>query len=241
MALTDNLTAGWKFDESSGDAADVLGTYTLTNNGTITYDAGLINNEADLGTSNTTKYFYNSNALADTSTSGAYSLSGWVTINTAPATNTEVVLYGLDKSVGRQHNLRYIDSGGTKKIRMLNWDGVGAETFDTNQTLTVGTRYHLVLRVNGNAWSIYLNNASFASGTFTKINSSNGSNGFAFGRHSGASFGYASMKIDEGYLYSREITTDEITELYNSGAGLQYPFSSGLPIIRPNLLTLGVG
>ena len=44
MALTDNLVSYWKLDESSGNAADSVGSNTLTNTGTATYAAGKINN-----------------------------------------------------------------------------------------------------------------------------------------------------------------------------------------------------
>lgn len=51
MALTDNLVAYWKLDESSGNAADSVGSNTLTN-ANITYSAWKINNWASFnGTS----------------------------------------------------------------------------------------------------------------------------------------------------------------------------------------------
>lgn len=44
MALSDGLVAAYNLDESSGDAVDSVGGYNMTNNGTCTYSAGLINN-----------------------------------------------------------------------------------------------------------------------------------------------------------------------------------------------------
>jgi hypothetical protein len=43
MALTDNLVAYYKLDESSGNAADIVNSITLTNTST-TYGTGKINN-----------------------------------------------------------------------------------------------------------------------------------------------------------------------------------------------------
>lgn len=53
MALTDNLIAYWKLDESSGNASDSSGNgHTLTNN-SISYGASKINNGAIFNGSNT--------------------------------------------------------------------------------------------------------------------------------------------------------------------------------------------
>ena len=47
MAILDNIRAAYKLDESSGNAADSSGNgNTLTNNGTVTYVTGKINNAA---------------------------------------------------------------------------------------------------------------------------------------------------------------------------------------------------
>src|SRR6185437_1776184 len=46
FALTDDLLAYWKLDESSGDASDSVGSNTLTNDGSATFSTttGVINN-----------------------------------------------------------------------------------------------------------------------------------------------------------------------------------------------------
>ena len=43
MAISDNLISYYKFDESSGNASDSVGSNTGTNTG-LTYSAGIINN-----------------------------------------------------------------------------------------------------------------------------------------------------------------------------------------------------
>ena len=60
MALTDNLVSYWKLDESSGNAADSVGSNTLTNTNTVTYSAGKINNGADFER-DSAQYFSNLN------------------------------------------------------------------------------------------------------------------------------------------------------------------------------------
>lgn len=224
MALIDNIVAYWKLDESSGNASDSVSSYTLTNNGTTPYASAKINNGIDFGTTNTIKWLSNANAIADTSTSNAYSISFWVNIRTAPSSGQEQVLFDLQKSVGRQHQLRYVNASGTLKLRFLNYDGSATDVFDTTQTLTVGTWYHIVVTKTANSVAMYLNNTSFSSHTLTKTGSSAGVNVTSFGRHGSASFGYATAYMDEIGMWSRVVTSDEITALYNSGSGVQYPF-----------------
>ncbi len=58
MALIDTITASYRFDDASGNSVDSSGNgNTLTNNNSITFVAGLINNGADFGTANSNKYF----------------------------------------------------------------------------------------------------------------------------------------------------------------------------------------
>src|ERR1041385_3310343 len=46
-SLLTSLVASWKFDESSGNAADATGrSNTLTNNNTVTYNTGQLSNAA---------------------------------------------------------------------------------------------------------------------------------------------------------------------------------------------------
>lgn len=237
MALTDNISAYWKLDESSGNASDSVSSYTLTNNGTTPYASAKINNGIDFGTTNTTKWLSNANAIADTSTSNAYSVSFWVNIRTAPSSGQEQVLFDLQKAVGRQHQLRYINASGTLKIRFLNYDGSATDTFDTTKTLTAGTWYHFVVTKTVNSVAIYISNTSLSSHTLTKTGSSAGVNVTSFGRHGSASFGYATAYMDEIGIWSRVLTSDEITALYNSGSGSQYPFGSIFSISETLALT----
>jgi hypothetical protein len=43
------------------------------------------------------------------------------------------------------------------------------------------------------------------------------------------SYGSAKIKIDSVSVWNRSLNSDEITQLYNAGNGIQYPFSGYLP------------
>jgi hypothetical protein len=75
MALTDNLVSYWKLDESSGNAADATGGgNTGTNNNTITYAAGKINNGSVLNGSN--QYFSFPNCPQ--TGNGSFTVTMWI-------------------------------------------------------------------------------------------------------------------------------------------------------------------
>src|SRR3990167_10109236 len=78
MALTDNITAYWKLDESSGNAADSVASNTLTNTNTVGYSAGKINNAADFVGANSTYFIAGSPVAA----LGAKSYSFWTKVTT---------------------------------------------------------------------------------------------------------------------------------------------------------------
>ena len=55
--LTNNLTAYWKFDEFSGNASDATGNgYTLTNNNSVSFSTGKLNNAAVFASANSKNF-----------------------------------------------------------------------------------------------------------------------------------------------------------------------------------------
>ena len=72
-----NNLAYWKFDESSGNASDATGNgYTLTNNNSVSFSAGKINNAAVFASANS-KYFSKSSA-SGLVPSSAITVAAWV-------------------------------------------------------------------------------------------------------------------------------------------------------------------
>ena len=102
----------------------------------------------------------------------------------------------------------------------------GWEFISSTNTISVDTWYYCVFRRDSSDnITLYVNDTSWASGT--KAGEINNANDFVVGAQElTAGIGASSFtgKIDEVAVWSRAITTGEMTELYNSGAGLQYPF-----------------
>lgn len=237
MALTTGLVSYWKLDETgTGNASDSVGSVTLTNTGPSTYAAGLINNGGDLGATNSTKYFVATDNLGLTGT-GDKTLNIWVNITTAPGVGTIYELFGhrTQLTTDRYFYLFYDNVGGTFRVSSIYSTAVPSTT---TQTLTTGTWYMFTMVLASGTVSIYLNNSllhTYSQGSFTAAQDY-----IYFGRTPDAAIQYSSAKFDEYGVWSRALDSTERGQLYNSGAGLQYPFSAGSSF-SPRMSLLGVG
>lgn len=215
MALTDNLVSYWKFDESSGNAADTVGTNTLTNNNSITYDPGLINNEAGFS-SGSSMYFSNA------AESGLPSGGDARTINIWTRTTNDNKLQGLffyGTATPNDMVAIYLDS--RNGIELLQVNGNGAD-YTPSFTWSANTRYMVTAIYTGTEVHAYVNASELGAGSALTWTTASGT-ALNLGRAEGGN--YLDGNIDETGVWARALSAAEITELYNAGAGLAYPFS----------------
>ena len=240
MALTDNLVAYWKCDESSGDLTDATGNgYTLTNNGTTPFATGKINNGADFGAANKTKYFTTSNTLGIDG--GAISYAFWMKPAAAPPSGDDYRLFEQINTASTKTAYRFIvkDTAGTKSVTFNRLKmNVANEDINYTVTLTNGTWYHIAYTYDGTTMRGYINGVEV--GNNTGSGSGNNSTGYTAGLHIACDNGSASQcfdgMMDEIGVWNRALTGAEITQLDNAGAGLTYPFST-----TQLLMLMGVG
>jgi len=230
MSLLTNIVAYYKTDESSGDAADSVGSRTLVNTNTVGYVAGKINNASDLGTSNTNKrLLYTTDSYGITT--GAISISGWVKMNTEIASGDIRFMEHRNGANGISNYVEYQFNGGTRRIK-IGRDRSGAGVEVVYSTLTMGTSnyYHFAMCYDGTTIEGYVDGASI--GTIASSGSGGAiTSGFCVGATVNG-FLYASALVDEIGLWDKRLSSAEVTELYNGGVGLSYPFSSFTP--RPD-------
>lgn len=220
MALTTNLISYWKLDESSGDASDSKGANTLFNQGTTSFTTGKINNGiTNNGTSG--KYFKTTD-INTCDISGDFSISFWYKSAATPGATQGLFL--------KNDILRvYYQSGPKLTVKAGNYK-------DYSTTLTSGTWYHLVITVSGTTQTLYKNASSVGTGTASAR--TNGDQPFQVGIDNDGVFNGV---IDEVGFWTRALSSGEVTTLYNSGSGIQYPFGETISSVTHNLGTLGVG
>jgi hypothetical protein len=217
MALSTNLVAYWKFDESSGNASDSVGSRTLTNNNTATYGTGIINNGGVLNGTN--QSFTRTSATLGVSNS--WSVNYWVKFDVSG--NVEKLLNfnaGDDKNVISL----YKTSGDKFRVVIANSTATGYKDYvTTTTTFSTGVWYMLTVTYDGTTLILYINGTSQ---TVTKtldqsVTMTDTSRAIDIGGGN-----YVDGTIDEIGYWSKVLSVSEIVELYSNGAGFQYPFTS---------------
>lgn len=233
MALTDSLVSYWKLDESSGNASDSVGSNTLTNNNTATYGAGKINNGVDLE-AGSSQYL----SIADASQTGLdftgdFSLAGWLKFESTPTSGNNYAIFAKRDSMARSYMTIIDNVGGVLKLALYTGDGGGTneESVTVDWTPSTATWYYYVVTFTSSDKSTRFYIDGSQQGTTQTLTRSpgNGSAPYAVGSFkSGGTHGFFfDGMIDEHGAWSRVLTSTEVTELYNAGAGLQYPFGGG--------------
>lgn len=242
MALTDNLVSYWKLDETSGNASDSVGSNTLTNNNTVAYNTGKINNGADGGSSNTDKCLTRDGntpvGISYSQFATAWTLSLWVKETTQGANK---VFAGMQVRSGSTQRRNLFLNSNSGVLRVNVFDGSG-NTYNTSQTFNTDTWYHVILTYGGSTIKVYVNNSEVLSQARTfsaQTDTQAGGFGLLCDRQNGGSFNHFSGLVDEVGLWSRVITSNEVSELYNGGEGLSYPFTVTAQVRPPAINSTG--
>lgn len=231
MALVDNLVSYWKL----GDTADSVGSNTLTNNGTVTFSAGKIGNAANFVAASSQYLSRADNASL--SITGDMTLSMWVYISTQPS-GTYYVLGSKYLGTGNQRSFefRYGDVAGTKKFEFRNSsDGTGANTaigtIDSSLATTTWTHVVCVYTASAGTAQIYVNGSSVGTISSLKTNIFDSTALYGIGGNNNGDGDFLNGSLDEYGIWSRTLSGAEITALYNSGAGNQYPFPTAYTLV----------
>lgn len=231
MSLITNLVSYWKLDESSGNATDSVSSNTLTNNNTVTYSAGKINNGANF-VSASSKYL----SIADNaslSITGNLSISAWVNFSSTPSSgNYYAIVSKLNGSPNYSYAFNLYNNAGTLSLYFQNsTNGTAVTQGLVAWTPTTSTWYHIsaVYTAAAGSVSFYVNGVQQGS-TQTGLGTSifDSTSLFAIGFYDGGN--YFDGSIDEVGIWSRALSADEVSQLYNSGIGNPYIFTE-----TPNL------
>lgn len=249
-ALLTSLISYWKFDESSGNALDSDGYNTLTNNATATYSAGKINNGVALARAS--NQFM---SIADASQTGLdlstdFSFSAWVKVTTAPTSGQQFAIYGKDDNgtTGRSYWFWYANSGGTLRFEYglfpTGYSYPGYVSYTLNQDLGTATWKHIVVvctlaNANATKFTLYVDGTSVGNGTLADgtgaTSIQNGAADFKIGQGHTSGIQWDGM-IDEVGIWSRTLSSTEVTSLYNGGAGLAYPLTVAASTFIPRII-----
>jgi hypothetical protein len=217
--ITDNLVGYWKLDESSGNAADALGTNTLVNTNTATYEAGRINN-AVLTNPSGNKYLKKANPTGLPTGSGSATINFW-----AKPRVVSVDAWGSGVTWGAEGSHQMCGLGiRNTGMEFLNWGDDLAQTY----AYPVGSWTMFSVTVNGATKKVnFYANGEHIGTEQTLANTPNVGTAFVcIGAQRPGNLVCFDGDIDEVGIWSRILTSNELWQLYNFGDGLPYPLSS---------------
>lgn len=163
--------------------------------------------------------------------SGEGTVSVWVNSDNVSSLRTITD----DSNLGGEHSL-FFNTGNN----LLSRSRFGGVDRDISTSVSTSTLYHIVYAFKSGDMQLYVNNVSVGTNTGTGVLSDTGSN-FTIARRAVTSAAFLDGRIFQVVVLNRRITTAEVGELWNSGAGVTYDqLFSAAPTPR-RLMMMGVG
>lgn len=229
MPLSADLTRWFKCEDNAANTTvtDATGTQnaTSTRNTSAITTAGLIGNAFDFVPASSDRIL--DGAPPDLSGTTQFGFAQWIYSDSNADTAYVWYTTGAANIFIQQFtdNNVYFQRGGV-------FGSVGIIT---------GAWTFYVMNYNGATLKGYQNNVEVVSQADANSLSGVGTDVLQWGRRNTSGSLYYNGKMDMiGYLPGRPFTADEMTSMYNAGAGLDYPFTAA-GSTRRNLTLLGAG
>lgn len=212
-----NLICGWKMEEISGVRRDVLGIRDLTDNNTVGSAAGKIGNAASFITANVESLSRPSSDAVFEIGDNPFTIAAWVSNNGAAANHALIAKDGVSSQRGW---VLYSDTSSQTFFALFPGPvqaSVGGLPVD--DTLYFVVAWH---DPTANTVNIQVNNGSVNSVSFTGPVASSTSPLY-LGCFSDAATNPHNGKIDEVYMFDTVKDAAWRADMWNGGAGRQYP------------------
>lgn len=224
MALTTNLVSYYKLSGNSNDSVgsingiDTAITYNVAN-GKIGVGAGL---------NGTTSYI----STAGTVSATAYTINAWIKTSATSPLNIDAIVVQDYVNGGSSFRVFQLGLNTSNFLRFIRFDsGNNVITNITGTSALNDGNWHMVTATFDNTVGsiIYVDGVNKNSDVVTTNNHTGTTQPLLFGADNGGTAGaladFWAGSIDEIGIWSRAISSSEVTQLYNNGNGLQYPFT----------------
>lgn len=226
MVTTTNLKGYWKLDEASGNAIDAHTTAKdLTEAGTVPSQTGIIN--GGRGAYSSANNFKNTSVLT-LNQNVDYSVSFWIKRTADLSASTNRVLTGGLFSTNGYNFMAQFSNSNKLTISADKFGVVILLSLITTSDIPLNTWTHIGFTHNGTTREniLYVNGSSDASGTESSNTFSTAAN-YHIGIREGTFGPATNTYVDENGYWNEILSPTDMSDLYNSGAGLAYPFSVG--------------
>ncbi len=216
--LLTGLIAYWPADETSGTTLnDALNAHDCTTSN-ITWSSGIVYNAA-------TDYVYANNDAHLATLGTAFTISMWVTITQLPSVATyNYTLWDQTNDASPYRPARlYI--GTDNKLHLQVWTADGNKDAASTGTLSINTLYHVVGVYNGANVRVFVDGTDVtASAPRTLTGAVVTGNGYMYIGSLNATTEAPNGTLRSIGLYNVAKSQTLITELFNGGTPLDYPF-----------------
>jgi hypothetical protein len=212
-----SLISHWKLNEASGTRVDSHGSNDLTDNNTVTQNPGKIGDAAQFTRANSEHLDIADNAALSFG-DDPMSIVFWVYMDSKPG--------GLMGMVAKNVSEYYTDWRDTTDRFRFGAAGtiVSADTFGAPST---ATWYMIYVYHDPTADEIGISvNDGTVDTAATSSGITDGTDDFNIGSVQGTS-DYWDGRIDSVSIWDKVLASSEVTDLYNAGAGFDYPFGVG--------------
>ncbi|MGB0757201.1 MAG: LamG-like jellyroll fold domain-containing protein [Patescibacteria group bacterium] len=226
--LTDDLVSFWEMNETSGTRYDAHGSNDLADNNTVTSLAGIQDVAADFTASNSEYLSIQPGTEYGLDLASSFTISAWLHPKSWETKTKFPVVYKDDGQPNRSYMvcIRKLSSGNKAQV-VISADGTNNTT--SQVYLDIGA-------ISSNAWYhfVWVYDMSIGSvrvykdgvltdslgGLPTTINTSAAV--FRVGAWENGNAPYANGAVDQLGMWSRMLSSSEITDLYADGSGLPY-------------------
>jgi hypothetical protein len=213
------LTSLYAVYKAESNANDSLGLYNGTAQGGLTYSAGKSGN-AFVGNGTNAYVSLPNNAL--NSLGSTFSISCWVSV--VNTDGLQSIISSIARNAGNYYGVSLYNYG-------YMWFQIGIGTPSVvnliePSPITYNTWTHIVITKSSSGAKIYRNGTLTASNSSSTPPSFHTTNYCSIGAQQNTSYQYYAgngTKIDEVNIWTKELTSTEITSLYNTGTGKFYP------------------
>lgn len=225
--LLNDLISYWNFDEENGTRLDASGSNDLTDNNTVEYASGKIENAASFNSGAHEFLSHDDNEELSTGETD-FTIAVWVYFTDLSEHRT--IVNKADNSSENEYHLIY--DNDAHKIRFYAYDGSWKYASDPT-TISTDTWYHIVAWYDESKQEIAVSVNDSVPGTQSLSSAIEDSSApFKVGvRYTGQL--YMQGYIDELGFWKRVLTDTERSQLYNDGDGLTYPFTQSAPPSPP--------
>jgi hypothetical protein len=217
-SLPTNLVSYWRMEETSGSRIDTPGSNDLTDNNTVTSGTGIQGTAASFDENN--GEYLTMPAAAGLSNVNAYTVAFWLNCPSGSSDAPQVI--SIDAAGRTAGDFRFIKNvGGT--ITLVMDTGAADQVIAGTTNVCTGGWHHIAWTGDGSTMKLYIDGSQEGGNVASTINLNTANRVWYFGVRFGlVETDYYNGLMDEVGVWTRALSSTEVSALYNGGTGIPY-------------------